>query len=73
MKKHWKKLWMAALLAAAVGGGLAACGDETAVDFHAFVESLLEETADDTEPVEINGVPFSFSEDETVFSDVVTP
>ncbi|MEW6775166.1 MAG: hypothetical protein AB1405_02655 [Bdellovibrionota bacterium] len=72
MKKHWKKFWIAALLAAAVGGGLAACGEDS-VDFHSFVEGLLEETADDTEPVEVNGISFTFSEDETVFSDVVTP
>ncbi len=36
----------------------------------AFVLGLISDTADNTDPVEINGTSFSFSEDEGAFDDL---
>jgi hypothetical protein len=36
----------------------------------AFVLDLIDNTADDTDPVAINGTTFSFSEDEGAFDDL---
>ncbi len=44
-------------------GGGAASGDT-------FVQNLIANTADDTDPVPINGQNLSFSEDENAFDDL---
>jgi hypothetical protein len=44
-------------------GGAAATGDT-------FVQNQIANTADDTDPVDINGQTFVFSEDESAFDDL---
>lgn len=40
-------------------------------DFTAFVKSLLNQTSDTTEPVSIDNIQFTFTEDPTAFDDVL--
>ncbi len=67
------------LLLGVVLMGLAACGggggggdtDAAPTNFTAFVKDLLSATAEDTEPVEINDLEFSFDEDPGAFDGVL--
>ncbi len=45
-------------------------GDGGGATSDAFVLDLIDNTADDTDPVAINGTTFSFSEDENAFDDL---
>lgn len=61
----------AALLLAGCGGGGGGGGAPAATDFTAFVKDRLTETAETTEPVDINGLDFRFEEDPAAFDDVL--
>lgn len=61
----------AALLLAGCGGGGGGGGAPAATDFTAFVKDRLAETADTTDPVDINGLDFRFDEDPAAFDDVL--
>ena len=51
---------------------LAGCGGDGSpeADFTSFVKALVENTADDTEPEDINRLKFRFTEDEAAFDDL---
>jgi len=46
-------------------------GDMDSTDFTAFTKNLLLMTADNTAPVEIDSLAFSFDEDEQAFDDIL--
>ena len=56
-------LWASLALAGCSSGG----GGSDGTNFNGFVENLIDDTADDTEPVAVNGQDFDFSEDEHAF------
>ncbi|MEZ5977409.1 MAG: hypothetical protein R3F34_04235 [Planctomycetota bacterium] len=61
-----------ALVLACSALALVACsesddGPPAGTSFTTFVEDLVADTAEDTEPVEIDGVDFVFSDDENAF------
>lgn len=59
-----------------LGGWIAGCPapqvPNPPVDARQFVQDLLDQTADDTEPVEIDNVDLTFPEDPNTFASIVS-
>ncbi len=71
---RWGIILAAALLLAGCGGGGGGGGNGGApatTDFTTFVKDRLTETADTTDPVDINGLDFNFEENPAAFDDVL--
>lgn len=68
-----KRSIVLAVVAGALGSCLGACsgrggGDES--DFDNFVHGVVAQTSETSEPVDINGLEFDFSEDPAAFDDL---
>ncbi|MFN0241632.1 MAG: hypothetical protein ACKVWV_01955 [Planctomycetota bacterium] len=66
MKNHRLLVFAIAVLGAACSSGSSGGG----TDFDAFVTDVVQSTADDTEPVQVNDKSFAFSEDPNAFDDL---
>lgn len=62
-----------ALLLVACGGGGSSGGGVAATPAESFAREQIDQTSETSEPVEINGTSFSFSEDPAAFDELLNP
>lgn len=62
--------WGLAALITCLGTLACSNGSNGSPSFNRFVENLIQDTADNTEPTAINGQDFAFSENENAFDDL---
>ena len=58
---------LAVLLASSLVGCSSSDDDDDPATFDTFVKQLIDQTADDTDPVSLDGRTFTFNEDPTAF------